>query len=437
MPPRKKKNRPALPPARRVALAAVHACLSGQDAQASLDAALKSTKDISAKDAGLATELVYGTLRNKLRLDHILSRFLSNPQGIPPRVSNALAVAAYEILHLDRVPAYASVDWSVEFAKSINPKFGKLVNAVLRRVADTGAQALSEAFLSDDSPKKTVLLERMYSCPGWIVENWLHAYGEDTARHYLKAQLSAPPLGLRIRGQHPGAEDLMTTLRGSEHCVSQTESGIALETAPDNLEAILHSGMAVRQSLAGQKAVLDLGLEDWDSPVWDACSGRGGKAMMVYDTIGGPVFASDVSRPRLKGLASERTRLNLQALHILRARSDQSAPFKRPLPTVLVDAPCSGLGVLARRPDAKYKRTPQDVAQLAAVQQRILKNASEAVAAGGRLVYLTCTTTPEENEQAVEAFLQENNEFRLTRTHATAPDSPLGEFFFGALLTRK
>lgn len=437
MPPHKKKNRPALPPARRVALAALNTCFSGQDAQAALDGALNAAKELSGKDTGLATELVYGTLRHKLRLDYILSRFLRDPEGLPPKVRIAMAVAAYEILHLDRVPEYASVDWCVQFSKGINQRYGKLVNAVLRRVADTGKEALSEAFLSEDKPEKAVLLERTYSCPRWIVDLWTDSYGEETALDYLKAQLTTPPLGLRIREQHPGHEDLLATLKDSDSCVDSIDFGVALSSAPENLDAILHSGMAQRQSLAGQIAMRQLGLEEWESPLWDACAGRGGKSMMAYDVIGGPLFASDISRPRLKGLAFERKRLNLQALHIIRAKADQPAPFNKPVPTVLIDAPCSGLGVLARRPDAKYKRTPKDVEHLSGVQQRILDSASQAVARRGKLVYLTCTNTPAENEKAISSFLDRNKGFRLERTHATPPSSKLGEFFYGALLVRK
>lgn len=439
--PRRPRKTSALPPARRVALSALTSCLAGADAQAALDSALtpkRGAEPLSGRDTALATELVYGTLRLRSRLGWLLARFLKNPQGLPGPMQLALTLAAYEITQLSKVPAYASVDWCVEHVKSaINPRLAKVANAVLRKVADLGDEAAKPGFYRAEADDETEFLARWYAAPLWLVDLWNAAYGPTAAEQLLTAQTRPAPLGLRVRANRPGAEALLERLRGHESCLASAGWGVALSETPEDLAELLSSGAVLRQSLAGQQAMAAIGCEDWPRPVWDACCGRGGKTLLLADAAGGPILASDPSLARLKGLKRELSRLDLSGVAVARAKADLPAPLPGPVPVVLLDAPCSGLGVLSRRPDAKAKRVPEDLARLAALQDRILDNAAAAVAPAGVLAYVTCTLNPAENEQRVREFLKRHREFSLDIEWSTPPDSPLHEFFYAARLSRE
>lgn len=435
--PKPAKPGKTLPAARQAALDALSACLRGQDAQAAADQALSrpGKPPLDSRDAALATELIYGTLRHKLRLDYILSRFLKKPDGLPAPMRLALAVAAYEILHLDKVPHYASVDWATEYVKTvISPRLATVCNGTLRNVARLGDAAGEDAFYREGARDEIQFLARRHACPEWLARLWCEQY-EDAAPALLAASCQAPPLGLRFRFTEPGARERHTALAAAPECVAATATGVALNAPPDDLAELLARGAAVRQSLSGQQAMHALGAADWPRPVWDACCGRGGKSFLLADAAPGTIFASDPHWKRLNGLAAEARRLEAPTVAPFRARADRFAP-RTPLPAVLLDAPCTGLGVLSRRPDAKLHRTAQDVTDLAAVQRRILDSASRHVAPGGVLAYVTCTLTRQENAQQIERFLKDHSEFTLGTTHATPPGSPLGEFFYGALLHR-
>ncbi|WP_051445228.1 RsmB/NOP family class I SAM-dependent RNA methyltransferase [Desulfocurvus vexinensis] len=449
---------PALPPARRAALLALERCLRGQDIQAALDAALGAVfapgaavqpDPAAALDAALATELAYGTLRRKPTLDFILATLLRDPAALPGPMRLLLAVAAYEILFLDRIPAYASVHWATEQVKTaINPRLAKVCNAVLRRVADLGSGWQDAAFLGQPPlaheaglgagarADEALVLARRFGVPRWLAALWLGAYGPTRAQALLAASCQAPPLGLRLRPGVTGAMERHAGLAALPSCLASTATGVALAAAPEDLDALLASGRAVRQSLAGQLALAALGADHWPRPVWDACCGRGGKTLLLADDAPGTVLASDPNARRLAGLNAERRRLGVAEVAVFRARAEQVF-WRRPLPAILLDAPCSGLGVLSRRPDTLLRRTPDDITALAGVQARLLEHAARCLAPGGVLAYVTCTVTPAENEGQVERFLAAHPDFRLAATHTTPQDAPLGEFFHAVRLERR
>ena len=425
------RGRPTAPAARLIALRALSACLKGADVQAALDQALASAKGLDPRDAGLATELCYGTLRLKIRLDWLLGRYLRDAEGLPVPMRLALAVAAYEIIRLDKIPTYASVDWCVQYVKGLSPALAKVANAVLRRIADLGPDAEAPEVFCEPHDDRATFLARYHAVPLWLARLWLDAYGDD-AEAYLAATTQAPALGLRMRPGVPEADRMALT--GGSVILDSLGTGLALETSPDGLSALLDHGFVVRQSFAGQQAMHALGAKDWEGPVWDCCCGRGGKSMLLADHGAGPILASDPSRARLRGLAAELRRLGISNVLPVRARADVPAPLHAPVPTILVDAPCSGLGVLSRRPDAKLKRTRADLDRLVDVQSRILDNAAAHLRQGGTLAYVTCTLNPAENGDQVRRFLARTPNLRLADEFQTPPTAGLGEFFYGALI---
>lgn len=416
-----------LPPARRVALEALYRCLySGQDVQAALDTAL-SSGPVDPRDAGLATEITYGFLRLRGRLNYLLTRLLKDPGKLPPKMLLAMGVAAYEILHLDKVPAYASVDWAVEFAKTKpGARLAGLFNAVLRKVSEADGYAHDPDFYRQEgSPPE--FLARWYSCPQWITDLWWRSYGEETALKYLEAQLNPPAVGINLYG-HPDADELFTDLAGLPEVLDL--EGMSFAFPPGTRFDGEPEPPIARQSFAARQAVEGLAPTSWPGPVWDACAGRGGKTRILLEK-GLKVFASDPHSGRLAALKRD-----LPKVETFEANAATAVPPHKP-GTVLLDLPCSGLGVLSRRPDTKWKRKLRDIDDLVKLQSEILDNVVERVKRDGRIAVITCTLNPEENQGLIKEFLARQSKASLEREWITPPDSPLNEFFYSALLRVK
>jgi len=437
-----------LPPARAAALDCLAACLiEGRDLQAALDTALTSDP-LSDRDAGLVTELVYGYCRLKGRLDALLARFLDPSRRLPDEAMLTLGLAAHEIIHLDRVPVYASVNWAVDWAKGYTrAHLSGLFNAVLRRVADMAEAARTVTPYKDGAKDEAEVLSRYYSCPEWIVRLWLKEYSKEDAARYLKAQARPPAMGLAVDAALLGDEAaLALSRRLGAHPACLGRQGLGLAFQPGTGLATLIEDLALteaeraalyRQGFAARQALAALNPQRWPSPVWDACSGRGGKTRLVLEAGAPLVVASDTHLGRLRALKRELTpAVDAGRLLVCRARADVPPPLASPPGTILLDAPCTGLGTLSRRPDIKWKRQPTDVAALARTQAAMLASAFAALAPGGQLHYLTCTLCAEENQRQISRFLEAHPEVRLAASWTTPPDVASGEFFYAASLQK-
>jgi len=437
-----------LPAARAAALDCLCACLiEGRDLQAALDTALKADP-LSDRDAGLVTELVYGYCRLKGRLDALLSRFLDPARKLPAEAMLALGLAAHEIVHLDRVPAYASVNWAVDWAKTYTKAhLSGLFNAVLRRVADMAEEARTVGPYKDGAKDEAEVLSRYYSCPDWIVRMWLKEYPKADAARFLKAQARPPAMGLAVDAEALGQEPALALSRrlgAHPACLGRQGLGIVfqpgtgldtlteeLALAPEERAALYRQGFAARQALAA------LSPQRFKTPVWDACSGRGGKTRLLLEAGLSPVLASDTHMGRLRALARELApAIASGRLLPFRARADIAPPLSTAPATILLDAPCTGLGTLSRRPDIKWKRTEDDITALTALQAKMLDEAFTALAPGGTLHYLTCTLSPDENQRQVARLLASRPEAALASSWTTPPDVPSGEFFYCASLQK-
>ncbi len=436
----------SLPPARAAALDCLTACLiEGRDLQAALDTTL-SSDPLSDRDAGLVTELVYGYCRLKGRLDALLSRFLDPSRRLPDEAMLTLGLAAHEIIHLDRVPAYASVNWAVDWAKGYTrAHLSGLFNAVLRRVADMAEAARTVAPYKEGAKDEAEVLSRYYSCPEWIVRLWLKEYPKEDVARYLKAQARPPAMGLAVEAESLGAEAALALSRrlgAHPACLGRQGLGLAFQpgTGLDALTEELALSEAeraalYRQGFAARQALAALNPQRWPAPVWDACCGRGGKTRLLLEAGCAPVLASDTHQGRLRALCRELApALNSGRLLAFRARADEPAPLSGPPGSILLDAPCTGLGTLSRRPDIKWKRTPEDVTALARTQADMLAQCFATLAPGGQLHYLTCTLSAEENQRQVASFLETCPEARLAGTWTTPADVASGEFFYAASL---
>jgi len=437
-----------LPPARAAALDCLAACLiEGRDLQAALDTAL-SSDPLSDRDAGLVTELVYGYCRLKGRLDALLARFLDPSRRLPDEAMLTLGLAAHEIIHLDRVPVYASVNWAVDWAKGYTrAHLSGLFNAVLRRVADMAEDARTVTPYKDGAKDEAEVLSRYYSCPEWIVRLWLKEYPKEDVARYLKAQARPPAMGLAVDAALLGTEAAMALSRRlGAHPACLGRQGLGLAFQPGTGLSTLIEDLALteaeraalyRQGFAARQALAALNPQRWTAPVWDACSGRGGKTRLILEAGVPLVFASDTHPGRLRALRRELApAVDAGRLCVFRARADVPPPLAAAPGAILLDAPCTGLGTLSRRPDIKWKRQPADVAALARTQAGMLVSAFEALAPGGQLHYLTCTLCLEENQRQTSRFLESHPEARLTASWTTPPDVPSGEFFYAASLQK-
>jgi 16S rRNA (cytosine967-C5)-methyltransferase len=422
--PTMKTNAAPLPPARTAALEALHRCLGNDtDIQAALDTALR-TRELDPRDKGLATELAYGYLRMRGRLEYVLSRFIKDPTRLPPKMRLALGVAAYELLHLERIPAYSTVNWAVDFAKT-KPKarLAGLFNAVLRRISELGNDAADPDWYRKDATQ-TEFLSRYYSCPEWIIELWQRAYGEQDTLHLLKAQANAPAIGLNLY-RHPDADVFYNELAANPDVLDIDGMSFALRPGTRLPKA---DPPLTRQSFAARQVVDMLDPQSWPTPVWDACSGRGGKSRVLKELGIDDIFASDPHMGRLRALHRE-----LPKVPVFAARADREPPVQN-VGTMLLDLPCSGLGVLSRRPDTKWRRTKHDLADLEQLQAAILNRAMQTLKAGSLLAMITCTLNPDENEHQLERLLKANPSATTVTTWHTPASSPLNEFFWAALV---
>jgi 16S rRNA (cytosine967-C5)-methyltransferase len=500
-----------LPPARAAALAALDKVLrKGQEVQAALDGVLAdaagpadartpaikggaassasaarapkhlpATPDgtalrhgrISRQDAALATELVYGYLRTEIRISWLLRRFLKAPEKLPPEALLTLGVAAHEILHLDRIPAYAAVDWAVTHIRlRFGPGLGKLANAVLRNVARLGGDARNADLYRADLPDQRDFLGVYHAAPRWLVDLWCDAYGMDRAAALLAASAQAPAPAARVNAARPEWEALRDRLVAEHGGARCGHAGVVFPAGgfPAEVAALEREGLLSRQGAASQTVLDALRPDTWEGPVWDACCGRGGKALALLERGVDVRLCSDPNAARLHGLRADAARLGLALPALVRASATQppcaidmtgttgttditgtTGAFR----TILIDAPCSGLGTLSRRPDIKLRRTPADLGTLAALQARILDAAVAALPPGGRMAYITCTLNPAENEAQIDRLLAATcptsmslpaggakaaGASRLTveARHVTPVDSPSREFFFGVLLRK-
>jgi 16S rRNA (cytosine967-C5)-methyltransferase len=359
---------------------------------------------LSEADRRLAHELAFGVLRLRGRLDHVVEALVAGGLArLEPRVLDALRLGSYQLLELQRVPAYAAVSDAVELAKAGSGRgAASLVNAVLRKVSGRGYETF-------DFPSRTAdpagHLSTWGSHPGWLVERWLSRWPADDVERLVGYNNSRPAVYLSAVGNR---EEAAARLR---------EAGIAAEAAERAGSSIRVEAADVGRALArvpavvqdpGAASVVDYMALDPGRAAIDLCAAPGGKASLLA-ARGHSVAALDVSRNRLARLLENRARLGLHELHVLLA--DSCRPPVRPADAVLLDAPCTGTGTLARHPDGRWRLGPADLQALVESQRRLLDAAARVVRPGGLLIYATCSLEPEENVEQVESFLSRHPDF--------------------------
>jgi 16S rRNA (cytosine967-C5)-methyltransferase len=366
------------------------------------------------RDRRLTFELVHGVLRWRGRLDHVLAAFSKVPLAkLDPTVLDILRLGAYQMLFLTRVPTRAAVDESVKLAARFPRHIKGFVNAVLRAVADRGR----EVAFPDPQADPLGYLASYHSHPAWLVERYVARFGFEETERLLEANNAHPPLTARTNTLKISREELTVRLEAegvTAHPTRYSPEGLTLEGAGDPARLTsLQEGLFQLQDEAAQ-LVAHLLAPQPGQRVLDACAGRGGKTLhLAALTAGqGEVLALDIDQRKLEVLG-ETARL-LGAGNVTTLVHDATTPLGQgEFDRVLLDAPCTGTGVIRRRVDLKWRKKAGDVGRLAALQARMLEAASGAVAKGGAIVYAACSLEPEEGERLVEAFLAGHPGFAL------------------------
>ena len=401
-------------PAREVAarvLERVEADLSFADSV--LEAELTARR-LEARDAALATEMVYGTLRWQRYLDWILAPHSRRRlESLDPRVRVLLRMTVYQIAFLERVPAFAAVNDAVTLAPR-TPGVRAFVNAVLRSFSRRGAREREPTPPRNPSDALAVRC----SFPTWIVERWTKRYGREDAESLMRALNERPPLTLRANrlritrdalGQRLAEEDGLEwrPTRLAPEGVVVGHGG-----APGEWRAFAGGSFAVQDEAS--MLIARLLAPDPGSTIADVCAAPGTKTTHLAELMDnrGRILAFDREPVRLERVDEAAARLGISIIDTRDGLVESLAPsFRAACDGVLVDAPCSNLGVLRRNPEVKWRRQPSDLALASRRQSEILDAAATMVRPGGRLVYATCSLEPEENDEVARAFLAANTDF--------------------------
>lgn len=368
---------------------------------------------MDARERAFAHELTYGVTRLRGRLDHLLSLRVHQPlAGLDPTVLEILRLGAYQLLYMRSVPEYAAVSETVDQARAeVGPGPTGLVNAVLRQVGRAGDG--QEHFPAPGSDPLGYL-ETWGSHPRWMLERWLGRWSADAVRALVEADNHRPATYLLPLGAEPEVAAASLGAAGLDAVVVGEGTGcLRLGDAVTPADALAVVPRAIVQDPASNLVTRYADVPR-GTKVADLCAAPGGKALAVAD---GPVYtlAADRSESRLL-MVKENARRVGRPLGLVVA--DARRPPLRGVDVILLDAPCSGTGTLARRPDARWRLRPDSVHELVGVQREMLDAAADVLGPGGLLVYSTCSLESEENEEQVDAFLERHPTFRVEATEA-------------------
>lgn len=372
-----------------------------------LDTALEKA-EIENKDKRFVSALVYGVTERRITLDYNLSLYLSQPlKKLKPQVLTALRLGAYQILFMDKIPDSAAVNESVKLVKKNGAAFASgLVNAVLHKISNNG--------LTDDGSMNV-----KYSAPEWLCKMWSESYETENAEKILEASFGPVDVSLRVNTTKTTAEKLCSILsdegfeceiNGIVDGALTVKNGGAVHKTNAYSDGLFHV-----QDIASQLCCKALGANE-NETVIDICAAPGGKSFTIAEAMNnsGNVISCDIYKHRLKLIEDGAKRLGLS--NIKAVENDGSA-FNSELPLadkILCDVPCSGLGVIRKKPEIRFKKS-DEVDKLSDLQYSILCISSRYLKIGGKLVYSTCSLNPEENENVIKRFLAEHDDFRSVR----------------------
>jgi len=378
-----------------------------------LDVELRSD-ELNDLDKRFLTELTHGVVRWKTRLDFIIEQFCKNKFAMQdPNIRNAMRVALYQILFLSKIPHAAAVNEAVEFVKKIRgQKAANLVNAVLRNII----RNLNKLPTPDHETDPVQYLSIMYSHPSWMVKRWVDRYGLYETEQLLSANNERPTIVVRANTLKTTADELVKlfderNIRNTRSKYLENFIKVGHLSGIYNLDLFEKGYFSVQDESSG--LVVKLLDPKPGETVIDLCSAPGGKTTFIGELMKnqGKIIAVDKYEHRLNLVKQSCERLGVENVEFI--PKDALEVDVEPADKVLVDAPCSGLGVIQKKPDIKWQRELSDIRNLAKTQIELLEKASKLVKNGGVIVYSTCTIEPEENIEVVKEFLSRHPEFKI------------------------
>lgn len=383
-----------------------------------------SKHSLSAKDTALATEIVYGTVQRLNTLDYRIQPFLKQPVGkLEPWVRNLLRLSVYQLDYLERVPDFAVINEAVEIAKRKNPRLAGFMNGVLRSLLRNGPVKLPSA--AKDPVRHVSLL---HSHPEWLVQEWTEQYGIEQTIAICQANNGRPSLSLRVNRMRNTRDELLQAL---------TDEGVtarASELSPDGV--VLTEGMDItklqafregRCTVQDESSMLVARCVD-PKPgmrVLDACAAPGGKTTHLAELMKdeGEIVAADIHEHKVELIRNAMSRLGIRSIRPVEGDIRDLLPDLGQFDAVLLDVPCSGFGVIRRKPDIKWRKTADDVSAIQSIQLELIRQTADSIKPGGVLVYSTCTIEEKENGEIIRTFLKERSEFRIDPIQPYLPES--------------
>lgn len=374
-------------------------------------------RKISSKDERLLTEIVYGTIERKLTLDYYLAPFIENKQKIQPWVRMVLRMSVYQMVYLDKVPDYAVINEAVEIAKQKGHKgIASFVNGVLRNVQRKGVRDISE--ITD--PVKRLSIETSH--PEWLVERWMDHYGRIITEKICQENLAKKPIAVRVQPLRISREEAMKQLIEQGFKVRPSmfsNQGIIVDEGNILHAQLFAEGFLTVQDqssmLVGEMLHVQPGMK-----VLDTCSAPGGKVTHIAEKMldKGSIHAFDLHKKKIKLIDQKKSELQLSVIDAKHGDARHLGELLEhdSYDRIVVDAPCSGLGVTRSKPDVKYSKSIDDIYRLAHIQLDILNSVAPLLKKGGLLVYSTCTIDKEENEHTVKRFLESHHQFEIDQS---------------------
>lgn len=387
-----------------------------------------NNQELSKEEANLLTELVYGVLQRRMLLDYQLEPFLKKQKKLAHWVRQLLRLSLYQMEFLDRIPDHAIINEAANIARVKGHRgIVGLVNGVLRNIQRKGVRETTHV------QPLNKRLSIQYSLPQWLIDEFIKQHGEKEAEAFAKSFSERPKLSLRVNLRKISREAAIDELK--EEGFDVTEStispyGIIVEKGVPIESRLFKEGYLAVQDESSMLVAPALNVKP-SHYVLDACAAPGGKTMHIATSFldkeeGGKIVALDIHEHKINLIKDNAKRLKVkevvEAKH-LDARQVLNEFKPETFDRILIDAPCSGLGLMRRRPEIRYNKTKQDILSLQKLQLEILNEASKTLKLGGELIYSTCTITQEENQEVVRQFLEKNKEF--SRAKVELPESEL------------
>jgi 16S rRNA (cytosine967-C5)-methyltransferase len=404
-----------------------------------LDRVLQTT-ELSDADRRLVTELVYGSVRRMRSLDALIDQLgKKKAHQQPPDLRTILHIGLYQLRYQERIPASAAVNTTVELAKENGFKgLAGVVNGLLRQY---DRLASSSSDLNQSNPKSNDPLQLpvepidrlgiLHSFPNWMIEMWLEQLGVEETEQLCEWLNQSPTIDLRVNPLRVSIEEVEAAMQAAGvdvRRVSHLPQALRVVGGTGRIQQLpgFSEGWWTIQDSSAQLVSHLLDPQAGDVVI-DACAAPGGKTTHMAELMAdqGKIWACDRAASRLKKLKENSQRLQLQSIQICTGDSRNFPQFTNCADRVLLDAPCSGLGTLHRRPDIRWRITPETVQELSVLQGELLEQAATWVKPGGVLVYATCTLHPQENEEVIQPFLEQHSHWQIKQP---SPDSPLSAF---------